>query len=120
MSLEVVFINGEHHLHHLSRSQLRFLVILFAGAFHMAELASHAQGRGDELHPGNYLVSRNSLQNLNIFELFFRLSRTSGGRRSSARLRPSRADLNSPNCEECDYPDNPDKSPLAPHSLSPQ
>src|ERR1700676_5767046 len=53
MSLKVVLIDGEHHLHHLARCLLWLLVVLFERAFHVAELALHAQGRRDELHSGN-------------------------------------------------------------------
>src|SRR5580658_800865 len=39
MSLEVILINSEHHLHHFPRGLLRFLVVLLKRALHMAKLA---------------------------------------------------------------------------------
>src|SRR5580658_3827628 len=41
MSLEVIFINSKHHLHHLPRGLLRFLVVLLKCTLHMAKLALH-------------------------------------------------------------------------------
>ena len=43
MPVKIVFIDGEHHLHHLARRVLLPLVIFLKGALHMAEIALHAE-----------------------------------------------------------------------------
>jgi hypothetical protein len=71
MIVEVLLINRGHHLHHLARHLLGLFVILIEMIFNMAETALHSERSGDELHRGNELVSRDSLEHLNILESLF-------------------------------------------------
>jgi len=50
LRIKVVPVNGSHHLHHLPRGLLGFLVIFLQGPFHVAITAFHAQRVSDELH----------------------------------------------------------------------
>src|SRR5579864_1330702 len=66
MTIEVIFIDREHHAYHLARGLLRFLVILFKSAFQMTEIALDAQRGGDELHGWHELVGGNSSEYLDV------------------------------------------------------
>jgi hypothetical protein len=41
MTIEVIFVDSEHHAHHLARGLLGFLVVLFKSFFLMTEIALH-------------------------------------------------------------------------------
>jgi hypothetical protein len=49
MPVEIVRIDGEHHLHHFARGLLRLLVVFLKCALHMAEIALNSQRCRDEL-----------------------------------------------------------------------
>src|SRR5579872_7394046 len=84
MPVEIVRVDREHHFHHLARSLLVLLVVLFKRALHVAEIALYSERRGDELHRRKYLLRRHSLEHLDILELLLRLLRS---RCSRTRLR---------------------------------
>src|SRR6202020_698309 len=50
IAAEVVFVDGEHHSHHVARNLFRFLVIFVKMFRHMAIAAFHAQRCRDESH----------------------------------------------------------------------
>ena len=72
MTLEVVFIDRHHHFDHLARRDFGLLVVLFVRMRNVAELAFDAERSSNELHRGDDLVGRDSLESLNILEFFFR------------------------------------------------
>ena len=43
LTVEVIFINSEHHLHHFARGLLWLLIVLLERALHVAELTLHAE-----------------------------------------------------------------------------
>ena len=82
MTIKVVFIDSEHHSHHLARRLLGFFVILFKRVFQMAEVALHSQRGRNELHRRNELVGGNSFQHLDVLvNLLGGLASPSSGRR---------------------------------------
>ena len=81
VALEVVFIDRHHHIDHLPRGDFGLFVVLFVRVRHMAELAFDAKRSGNELHRGDHLIGRDSLESLNILELFLRELRPRRGRR---------------------------------------
>jgi hypothetical protein len=66
LPIEVVAVDGSHHLHHLPRGLLRFLVIFLQSTFDVAVTAFHPERVSDELHCRDQLVRRNFLQYLNV------------------------------------------------------
>ncbi len=75
VAFEIVFVDGEHHLHHFASGDFRLLVVFveietFIAA-DVAILTFDAERSGDELHGGEYQVGGNTFQSLDIFELFF-------------------------------------------------
>src|SRR4029077_10046306 len=90
MTIKAIFINSEHHSHHLARGLLGFLVVVFKGAFQMTEIALHAQRGGDELHGWNELVRWNSFEYLDVLVNLLS-SRSRSTRRTSSRLSPQRS-----------------------------
>src|SRR5271156_3692758 len=106
MALEVLLINGEHHLHHFPRHQLRLLVVLLERALHMTKLALHAERSGNELHRRNQLIRRNPLEGPDVLELLLCLLRRRGTRRLGrpVRLRLRTTNLSSTNCQDNPHP----------------
>src|SRR5690242_11934896 len=75
VSFEIVFVDGEHHLHHFARGYFCLLVVLvelhLLAFANMAVLAFDTERSGNELHGGKHEVRRNSLERLDVLELFF-------------------------------------------------
>src|SRR5262249_338365 len=69
MAVEIRLVYGKHHLHHLSRNLLRLFVILLESALDVTEIALHTERSRNELHRWDELISRNTLQHLNVLEL---------------------------------------------------
>ncbi len=82
MPLEIVLVDRHHHVDHLACGDFGLFVVLFESMLDVAELAFDAQRSANELHRGDHLFGRDSLESLNILELFFREFRPSRGRRS--------------------------------------
>ena len=75
MAFEIVFVDGEHHLHHFAGGDFRLLVVFVEietfFAADVAVLALDAERGGDELHGGKYLVGGNAFQDFDVLELLF-------------------------------------------------
>ena len=71
MSVKVVLVNGEHHLHHFARRLLRLLVVLVHGVLDVAVLAINSQRCRYKLHGRNHLIGRNTLQHLDVLVRLF-------------------------------------------------
>ena len=54
-SIEILLVQGKHHLHHLAHGLLGLLVALIESAADMTEIAFHSQRSRDELHGRNQL-----------------------------------------------------------------
>ncbi len=89
-ALEVFLIDRHHHVDHLARCYFRLFVVFLVRMRHVAILAFDSKRSRNELHRGNHLIRRNSLQRLNILELLFREFRPCGRRRTFRQvgLRP--------------------------------
>src|ERR1700693_1501077 len=66
LSLEIVLIDGEHHLHHFASSLLGLFIVLLGRSLNVAETALHSERVGNELHRRDQLVRGYTLQNLDI------------------------------------------------------
>src|SRR5579859_1397999 len=87
--VEIIFVDCEHHLHHLACGLFRFLIVFIKLILHMSEFAVHSQRRGDELHRGKQLLRRNSFEHLNILELLLCfLWRLAGSSKGCAGMLP--------------------------------
>ena len=70
LPIEILLVDGEHHLHHFSRGLFGLLVILLESVMNVAELALDSERSGDELHGRKQIVGGNVLQYLHILECF--------------------------------------------------
>lgn len=68
MTIEIFLIDDNHHLHHLAGDWLGLLVVLVERAFHVAEIALHAERGSYKLHGGDELVGGNPFQDLDVLE----------------------------------------------------
>ena len=80
MPFEALFIDGEHHGHHLASNHLGLLVIFLGCTLDMAEVALYAERCGDELHGRNQFVRGQSLEDLDVLLWFEWLSGLAIGR----------------------------------------
>src|SRR5207237_2176624 len=76
-ALEIVLINGVHHIHHAARGLLQWRVqgVLVPAVGVVRSVAMRAVqtcGRGEHTHRVHELVDGDSFKNLNVFEDFLR------------------------------------------------
>src|SRR6266446_6078213 len=112
VSLEIVLIDGHHHVNHLPRGDFGLLVVFLKSMLHVAVFAFHSERSRNELHRGDKLIGRYALERLNILELFFSEFGRGGARSGCLRysgLRPrgSKCDDNAEHHSASGYTTNP-------------
>ena len=65
---ESVFIDRQHHSHHVARNLFWLFVVLVKMIWHVAIVASHSKGCSDESHGGNQLIRGNPFEQLDVLE----------------------------------------------------
>src|SRR6185437_72227 len=72
LSFEIAFVEIEHHRHHLAGRLFLWHIILVPLINNMAEPTSNSEIAFNHVHCRDYLISRQALKRLYIFELLLR------------------------------------------------